>query len=198
YSLGGRQPRVRHCGAGGTPISNLQSDARRLTPFELWIARCAVALAVCNASSLFNVIAAAGDEAPSVVRFSPQGTVKQVRQVTARFSEPMVPLGDPRDKTSPFVVDCPAHGAARWIDSRNWSYDFDQDLPAGLRCSFKLRAGLKSLAGKAFTDLRAFNFDTGGPSIVDQRPWPESNDIDEEQAFVLVLDADPDPESILE
>ena len=133
-----------------------------------------------------------------MVRFSPQGTVKQVRQVTARFSEPMVPLGDPRDTTSPFVIDCPAHGAARWIDSRNWSYDFDQDLPAGLRCSFKLRGGLKSLAGKAFTDLRAFNFDTGGPSIVDQRPWPESNDIDEEQAFVLVLDADPDPESILE
>ena len=133
-----------------------------------------------------------------MVRFSPQGTVKQVRQVTARFSEPMVPLGDPRDTTSPFVIDCPAHGAARWIDSRNWSYDFDQDLPAGVRCSFKLRGGLKSLAGKAFTDQRAFNFDTGGPSIVDQRPWPESNDIDEEQAFVLVLDADPDPESILE
>ncbi len=125
-----------------------------------------------------------------MVRFSPQGTVKQVRQVTARFSEPMVPLGDPRDTTSPFVIDCPAHGAARWIDSRNWSYDFDQDLPAGVRCSFKLRGGLKSLAGKTFTDLRAFNFDTGGPSIVDQRPWPESNDIDEEQAFVLVLDTD--------
>jgi len=110
----------------------------------------------------------------------------------------MVPLGDPRDTTSPFVIDCPAHGAARWIDSRNWSYDFDQDLSAGLRCSFKLREGLKSLAGKTFTDQRAFNFDTGGPSIVDQRPWPESNDIDEEQAFVLVLDTDADPESILE
>ena len=34
--------------------------------------------------------------AAEVARFSPQGTVKRVRQVTARFSEPMVPLGDPR------------------------------------------------------------------------------------------------------
>ena len=118
--------------------------------------------------------------------------------MTAHFSEPMVPLGDPRDTTAPFEIDCQAHGAARWIDSRNWSYDFDRDLPAGLRCSFKLRAGLKSLAGKAFTDLRVFNFDTGGPSIVDQRPWADSNDIDEEQAFVLVLDTEPDEASILE
>ena len=118
--------------------------------------------------------------------------------MTARFSEPMVPLGDPRDTTAPFEIDCPAKGAGRWIDSRNWSYDFDQDLPAGMRCTFKLRAGLKSLAGNAFSDLRAFNFDTGGPSIVDQRPWSESNNIDEEQAFVLILDTEPDPASILE
>ncbi len=133
-----------------------------------------------------------------MARFSPTGTVTPVRQVTARFSEPMVALGDPRDTTAPFVIDCPAHGAARWIDSRNWSYDFDNDLPAGLRCSFKLRAGLKSLAGKAFADLRAFNFDTGGPSIQDQRPWADSTNIDEQQAFVLVLNTDADPASILE
>ena len=118
--------------------------------------------------------------------------------MTARFSEPMVALGDPRDTTAPFEIDCPAKGAGRWIDSRNWSYDFENDLPAGLRCTFKLRAGLKSLAGTAFSDLSAFNFDTGGPSIVDQRPWSDSNDIDEEQAFVLILDAEPDPASILE
>jgi uncharacterized protein YfaS (alpha-2-macroglobulin family) len=150
------------------------------------------------AASLFGVLPATAEGSPTVMRFSPQGTVKQVRQVTARFSEPMVPLGDPRDTTAPFVIDCPAHGAARWIDSRNWSYDFDRDLPAGVRCGFKLRPGLKSLAGNAFTDLRAFNFDTGGASIVDQRPWAESDNIDEAQAFVLVLDTEADPISILE
>ena len=137
-------------------------------------------------------------ESSSVVRFSPQGTVKQVRQVTVRFSEPMVALGDPRDTLTPFEIDCSAHGAARWIDSRNWSFDFDNDLPAGLRCTFKMRAGLKTLAGKAFVDQPSFSFDTGGPSIIEQRPWPDSNDIDESQAFVLVLDTDADEASILE
>ncbi len=37
----------------------------------------------------------AGDE-PQVEFFSPQGTVKTVRQVSVRFSEQMVPFGDPR------------------------------------------------------------------------------------------------------
>jgi len=155
-------------------------------------------MAVCIAVALCTVRAEAVEGSPSVMRFSPRGTVKGVRQVTARFSEPMVALGDPRDTTAPFEIDCPAHGAARWIDSRNWSYDFDHDLPAGVRCGFKLRAGLKSLAVKLFTDLRTFNFDTGGPSIVDQRPWSDSSNIDEEQAFVLVLDAEPDQASIVE
>src|SRR3984957_15929002 len=104
---------------------------------------------------------AVGGGSPSVVPFSPQGTVKQVRQVTARFSEPMVPLGDPRDTTAPFEIDCPEHGAGPWIDTRNWSYAFDQDLPAGVRCTFKLRAGLKSLAWKAFWVLRTYNSATG-------------------------------------
>src|SRR5436309_767455 len=34
---------------------------------------------------------------PHVVHFSPEGTIKKIRQVTARFSEPMVPLGDPEN-----------------------------------------------------------------------------------------------------
>jgi alpha-2-macroglobulin len=176
----------------------LRSGARLLTPLPPHVTRiCAIVLAISTALSFFSAAASAGGKSPSVARFSPQGTVKQVRQVTARFSEPMVALGDPRDTTAPFEIDCPAHGSARWIDSRNWSYDFDQDLPAGLRCSFKLRAGLKSLAGNVFTSLSAFNFDTGGPSIVDQRPWADSNNIDEEQAFVLILDTEPDQASIL-
>ena len=39
---------------------------------------------------------ASSEEAPDVhvLQFTPQGTVKAVRQVSARFSEPMVPLGD--------------------------------------------------------------------------------------------------------
>ena len=49
--------------------------------------------------------AAAQSPEPQVSAFSPQGTVKQVRQAQAHFSVPMVPLGDPR-LTDPFDVAC--------------------------------------------------------------------------------------------
>jgi hypothetical protein len=64
--------------------------------------------------------------------FSPQGEVKSVRQVAARFSEPMVALGDPR-LDAPFEIDCPQGGTARWADQKNWVFDFARDLPAGVR-----------------------------------------------------------------
>ncbi|MET0264275.1 MAG: hypothetical protein ABW202_01570, partial [Duganella sp.] len=58
----------------------------------------------------------------TVTAFSPTGTVKGVRQVTARFSSQMVPLGDMR-LSDPFSVDCAQPGKGRWIDGSNWSYD---------------------------------------------------------------------------
>ena len=45
-----------------------------------------------------------------VEAFGPRGEVKSVRQVTARFSEPMVAFGDPR-LPSPFDIQCAAKGS---------------------------------------------------------------------------------------
>ncbi|MBN2402405.1 MAG: hypothetical protein JXN64_08385 [Spirochaetes bacterium] len=88
------------------------------------------------------------EDNPRVEMFSPQGTVKGIRQVTARFTEQMVPFGDPRAAVPPFEMDCSLKGTGRWADSRNWIFDFANNLPAGIRCTFRLRQGLKTLAGK--------------------------------------------------
>src|ERR1700722_16436858 len=40
------------------------------------------------------------DSAAPTVTFAPQGTIKNVRQAVARFSPPMVPLGNPRVRLS--------------------------------------------------------------------------------------------------
>ena len=125
---------------------------------------------------------------PQVSGFSPQGTVKAVRQATATFSAPMVPLGDPR-LADPFEVSCPEAGAGRWADTRIWVYDFARDLPAGIRCAFRLRAGLKSLDGKPIAGAREFVFSTGGPAIRSSTPREGNTGIAEDQAFVLELDA---------
>ncbi len=133
----------------------------------------------------FGPAVAAG---PQVQSFSPQGTVKGVRQATARFGEPMVPFGDPRVE-APFDIDCPAAGKGRWVDGRNFVYDFERDLPAGLRCTFTLKPELRTLDGKPLTGTRTFSFSTGGPAVRLSAPYEGSSGIDEEQIFVLGLDA---------
>jgi uncharacterized protein YfaS (alpha-2-macroglobulin family) len=145
----------------------------------------------CLISSLVLLLAntAAGESVgPEVSAFSPQGAAKRVRQVQAVFSAPMVPLGDPR-LTDPFEVTCAEPGAGRWVDTRSWVYDFARDVPAGVRCEFRLRAGLASLDGRTVGGASAFAFSTGGPAISASEPREGADNIDEEQAFVLELDA---------
>ena len=138
------------------------------------------------------VITLLGAAAPAmsqtrVESFTPLGTVKQVRQATARFSGQMVPFGDLR-LSDPFTVDCPEKGKGRWIDGSNWSYDFERDLPAAVRCTFALRADLHDIAGKPLGGDQTFAFSTGGPSVVRSAPR-EGAQVDEKQVFVLGLDA---------
>ena len=153
---------------------------------------------------LFKVLAAwlcyAGvvfaGEAAQVQLFSPQGLAKEVRQVTARFSEPMVPLGDPRLE-DPFSIECAEKGKGRWVDGKNWVFDFEQDLPAGVVCEFNIKPSLKTLAGETLSGPKRFSFHTGGPAVQLSRPEEGSQGIDERQVFIFSLNAEPDPASVL-
>jgi uncharacterized protein YfaS (alpha-2-macroglobulin family) len=127
--------------------------------------------------------------------FSPLGSTKSVRQAQARFATPMVALGDPRLPT-PFTIDCAAAGNGRWVDSRTWVYDFAEDLPGGLRCRFTLQPGLRDLGGRTVQASEPFTFDTGGPSVTASLPYEGSESIDEEQVFLLKLDAVATTESV--
>jgi alpha-2-macroglobulin len=141
---------------------------------------------------------AIGEILPAIELFSPQGSVKKVRQATARFSQPMVPFGDPR-LSDPFEVDCSGEGQGRgrWADGRNWVFDFEEDLPAGILCNFTLKPSLRALSGGEITGPRQYSFSTGGLSIVRSVPYEGNKAIDENQAFLLLLDAAADEKSIL-
>ncbi|TAN52553.1 MAG: hypothetical protein EPN21_03605 [Methylococcaceae bacterium] len=135
------------------------------------------------------------NEAARVEFFSPQRTVKEVRQATARFATPMVAFGSPA-KAQPFVVDCPATGHGRWVDGRNWAYDFDADLPGGLRCRFTLKPDLTDLAGLPLGGAQEFSFDTGGAVVEQTLPHEGSSEADENQVFLLRLSAPATAESV--
>jgi len=127
-------------------------------------------------------------QAANIEFFSPSGEVKKIRQVSVRFSEQMVAFGEP-NATNPFNITCPAEGQGRWADQRNWIYDFNQDLPAGISCSFTVKKDLASLAKDPVKNNGAYTFTTGGPAIMQSEPREGSSYIDENQIFILGLDA---------
>jgi hypothetical protein len=147
---------------------------------KILLGLCATGLAAMSA------LMATPAAAATIQTFSPQGEIRTVRQVAARFSESMVKFGD-KDAPHPFAVTCGEPGRGRWIDDRNWVYDFEHDLPPGTRCSFKLKPEAKPLAGGSVTGKSDFAFSTGGPTVLSTQPYQGSNSIDEEQAFLLHL-----------
>lgn len=133
--------------------------------------------------------------AAEVEFFSPRDEVKKVRQVVARFEKQLVSFGDPREVT-PFDIDCPRAGQGRWADQRNWIYDFKDDLPAGVSCTFTLKNGLAAIDGQPVQGGEQYSFNTGGPAVVQSEPREGSYYIDENQVFILGLDTPATPESI--
>ena len=135
-------------------------------------------------------------EPPRVATFSPQGTAKNVRQVRAAFSEPMVPFGDPRGAGDPFAVACAEPGRGRWLDPHTWVYDFERAVPGGTACAFQLKPGARALSGRDVAGNRDFRFSTGGPVVVSSLPFAGHRSISEDQVFILTLDAAPDEASV--
>ena len=159
--------------------------------------------------------AATSAQAVSISQMSPQGDVAQVRQISLRFSAPVVPMGDLR-QPEPVSVACqpatPA-GSGRWLDAQQWVFDFRQPLPPGHRCTVAVKpswvpvamGGVGAAAGSAnsvtnataaasagaaqggaITGSTRFSFATGGPAVAAIQPY-EGSDVAEDQAFILQL-----------
>ncbi|MDQ8038452.1 MAG: MG2 domain-containing protein, partial [Pedobacter sp.] len=126
--------------------------------------------------------------------FVPQGEAYPVRQVQVRFSEDMVRLG--AGLMNPFRIGCAAKGTGRWVDTRNWVYDFDKDLPSGIACQFIPVQNLRGISGRPLKNYPPLKFTTGGPRIFDMRPYEGSSGIDENQVFLLRFSGENDRNSI--
>ncbi|MFX6311440.1 hypothetical protein ABTF78_20115, partial [Acinetobacter baumannii] len=71
-------------------------------------------------------------------------------------------------------------GTGRWNSDREGGFAFKQALPPGVRCTAQLVAGYKSPAGTAVTGAASYQFQTGGPAVLDMAP-DTYEQIDEEQ-----------------
>jgi alpha-2-macroglobulin len=122
-----------------------------------------------------------------VESFSPEGIVKNPTQVSVRFSEDIVAFGDSREQGSVFESNCSELGTSRWLDSKNWVFDFIKPLESGNLCKFTISKNLVSMSGGKISGKSMFQFSTGGVNIEYSSPWSSST-IVEDQIIMLKLD----------
>ena len=129
--------------------------------------------------------------------FSPEGEVKDIKQVVVRFSESMVPLSSPKIKTDQFIINCPSEGKSRWLDDKTYVYEFLKPLESGISCTFKVSDQTKSLNGKQITGKKTFEFTTGGPYIIQSEPR-DGGRIEENQYFYFQSSTPINEESLID
>ena len=147
------------------------------------------------ASIIVKIIAAAAAtvalqvQALQIVSLSPQGETSRIRQVVAKFDESAVNFGDPK-APAPLSLSCSdaqaTKGSSRWISDREWTFEFENDLPPGVSCAVQVRTGIKSASGAVFTGASSYRFNSGGPFVKNLQPGTNER-IDEEQYFLLQL-----------
>ncbi|MGJ7610487.1 MULTISPECIES: alpha-2-macroglobulin family protein [unclassified Variovorax] len=136
-----------------------------------------------------GVLLAGPSFALQITSLSPQGEVARVRQIVAKFDQAAVNFGDPK-APAPLSVSCTdaqaGKGTGRWTDAKAWVYDFENDLPPGVRCTVTRIPGFKPSAGGELTGPERYQFNTGGPFVRNYMPGSYSR-IDEQQMFMLEL-----------
>lgn len=140
----------------------------------------------------------------SIDTFAPQGASKNIRQVKAHFNAPASILGNPQ-AAAPFDIQCNEPGSGRWLDSQNWVYDFERELPGGVSCRFSASSSFRSPSGTGLNPA-SFSFNSGGPMLLESRPdgsidvssgeGAMASLVDEEQVFLLRFDAPLKPGSL--
>ncbi|MBN8846166.1 MAG: alpha-2-macroglobulin [Sphingomonadales bacterium] len=144
------------------------------------------------------LVAAGGDTVPQVTLATPgssgtgDGTISRF---TLRFSEDMVPLGDPRAR-APATHDCKVPAAGRWVDTRTWVLEFEKSLPGGVSCHVELRPGLTTARGVGVVGNERFEIDTGGPSVRAVMAGGTYDGVEEDQIFLVATNVAADRASV--
>lgn len=141
---------------------------------------------------------AAADTVPQVTLATPgsSGTGDgTITRFTLRFSEDMVPLGDPR-AAAPATHDCKLPSTGRWVDTRTWVLEFDKPLPGGLSCHVQLRSDLATARGVSVGGNDRFALDTGGPSARAVLAGGIYDGIEEDQIFLVATNVAADRASV--
>lgn len=139
-------------------------------------------------------MAAFGDNSPRIVFAQPGIGNGAIERFTVRFSQAMVPLGDPRSP-APLTTGCAGQG--RWVDQQTWAFEFATPLAGGAQCKFDQAAKLRSVAGYDLAGSASFTVDAGGPVARAVMPDNDGDAIEEDQTFLVAANMAPDRRSVV-
>jgi uncharacterized protein YfaS (alpha-2-macroglobulin family) len=131
---------------------------------------------------------------PTVLSATPGVNGRAIARFTLRFSEPMTALG--KQAPAPIAMKCGTPGSGRWTDPSTYVWEYDKVLPPSTTCRATLVAGLKTHAGRAVAGTRAFTIDSGGPYAAIVLPREGSDDIEEDEAFLIAPNGPVDRASV--
>ena len=87
-------------------------------------------------------------------------------------------FGDPK-APAPLAISCndaaASKGTGRWTSEREWVFDFEADLPPGMRCTATVKPEFKSASGALLTGAKSYQFNSGGPLCKACGPTPTSS-----------------------
>lgn len=136
--------------------------------------------------------------AVQITQLSPQGEVARVRQVVANFDTAAIAFGSP-NQPPPLRLDCDdsvaTAGHGRWVNDRQWVFDFNDLLPPGVRCTVQVVPGFRTTEGQPLAGRQRFAFQTGGPLVRQSVPGQGAT-IEENPYFLLRFNGAVTPASV--
>lgn len=145
------------------------------------------------------VVSMTAGAAEPAVTLEPQGAVSTIRQLLARFGEPMR-MGGVSEAETALTLRCDGpgdpvvDGYVHWLDARTLAMDLDTPLPAHRHCTLALRPGLRTAAGHALPPVEPVSLHTNAPTLraIVPAAGPDVA-VREHQAFALLLTGAVDP-----
>lgn len=138
-------------------------------------------------------------QAAQITQVVPERTEGRIEALAVAFDTPVAPVGDPAHE-APVNIVCnqrPLEGSGRWLDPSRWVFSLPQPLAAGQHCTVNVRPDFLTVSGAPLQAPTQFTFTSGGPALLQSRPFAWGGPIGEDQMFVLRFNAPIDPSSLL-
>jgi alpha-2-macroglobulin len=133
-----------------------------------------------------------------VVRYSPQGDVPLVPDLSITFSQPMVAVTSQEQaaQTVPVRLTPEVKGKWRWLGTKTLIFDAEQRFPMATKFTAVVQAGTKSAIGNSLNKDVSWTFTTPPPKLIQSYP---NNQVTKRDALMFAaFDQEINPQAVIQ